>query len=119
MRILSRCLLAAFLFGCGSSHAFDTESKANLVIAENALPGAIDWQLTRVRVDGEKYRSPWIEGYCSRQSVKAGETIDLKVSTNPPRSFNLEIFRTGYYGGAGARLMKSIGPLDGTTQVTP
>jgi len=50
-----------------------------LVQSENAKEGSLDWQLTRVRVQpvkGEKgagYRSPWIEGYCSRQSVSAGE----------------------------------------------
>ena len=46
-------------------------------------PGATDWQLTRVRADGGGFRSPWIEGYCSKQSVKAGETIDIMVSTRP------------------------------------
>ena len=86
--------------------ATELDGSADLIVAENKEPGATDWQLTRVRVDGGKYRSPWIEGYCSRQSVRAGETIDIKVSANPARAFNLEIFRTGYYGGAGARLMR-------------
>jgi hypothetical protein len=93
---------------------------ANDVIdEENSKPGSTDWQLTRVRVDKDHFRSPWIEGYCTKQSVKAGETIGICVSTNPPRKFNLEIFRTGYYGGRGARLMTTIGPLEGKTQPTP
>ena len=62
---------------------------------------------------------PWIEGYCSRQSVKAGETIDIMVSTDPPRPFQIEIFRMGYYGGRGARLMTKLGPFAGKTQPTP
>ena len=99
--------------------AVDPQLKTNRIVAENALPGATDWQLTRVRVDSNKYRSPWIEGYCSRQSVKTGETVEIKVSVNPPRSFLLEIFRTGFYGGAGARLMTTVGPLKGTSQPTP
>ena len=41
------------------------------------------------------------------------------VSTNPPRKFEIEIFRMGYYGGRGARLMTKIGPLQGITQVDP
>jgi len=93
--------------------------KPNLITTENAQPGSTDWQLTRVRVDGSKYRSTWIEGYCSRQSVKAGESIDIKVSTNPHRPFTIEFFRTGYYGGKGARLMSKVGPLEGKTQETP
>ena len=58
--------------------------------------------LTRVRPDKDGFRSPWIEGYCSKQSVQAGETIDIMVSTDPPRRFSIEIFRMGYYGGRGA-----------------
>jgi hypothetical protein len=41
------------------------------------------------------------------------------VSTNPQRRFTLEIFRTGYYNGRGARLMRSVGPLAGRTQTDP
>lgn len=90
-----------------------------IVVAENAHSGATDWQLTRVRVDAQQYRSPWIEGYCSRQSVAAGESIDIMVSTDPPRPFQIEVFRLGYYGGRGARLMTTIGPLDGRAQPLP
>ena len=61
----------------------------------------------------------WIEGYCSKQSVQAGESIDIMVSTNPPRPFEIEIFRMGYYGGRGARLMTKLGPFEGKTQPTP
>lgn len=91
----------------------------NPVQQENARPGAIDWQLTRVKVVGDQCRSVPIEGYCSRQSVRAGESIDLMVSTNPARNFNLEIFRTGYYGGRGARLMQTITQIQSTTQPDP
>ncbi len=87
--------------------------------AENAKPGALDWQLTRVRVDKAGFRSPWIEGYCSKQSVKAGESISIHVSADPARKFRLEVFRMGYYGGRGARKMGEYGPLEGRTQITP
>lgn len=72
-----------------------------------------------MRVDASRYRSPWIEGYCSKQSVRAGESIDIKVSTDPQRQFRLEIFRTGYYAGTGARLITTIGPIQGKAQPTP
>ena len=87
---------------------------------ENAKPGSDDWQLTRVRLDkSDGMRSPAIEGYCSKQSAKVGETLDIFVSTDPPSKFKLEVFRTGYYGGKGARLMKEVGPLQGTAQEVP
>jgi len=86
----------------------------NRIVEENQKPGATDWQLTRVRLDKTGgFRSPWIEGYCSRQSVAAGDTIDIMVSTDPPRPFKIEIFRTGYYQGRGARLMTTLGPFEG------
>ncbi len=86
---------------------------------ENEKPGARDWQLTRVRLDAGGFRSTWIEGYCSRQSVRTGETLDIMVSATPARKFQLEIFRLGYYGGRGARLMTDLGVLPAQTQPTP
>lgn len=84
---------------------------------ENEREGASDWQLTRVRPEG--YNNPNIEGYCSRQSVKAGESIDVAVSTAPAAQFTIEIFRMGYYGGRGARSMKTLGPFKGKQQPKP
>lgn len=101
---------------CGAPRQLRGESP---IVAENKQPGSNDWQLTRVRVDGGKFRSPWIEGYCRQQSVKAGETVEICVSTNPPLPYTLEVLRTGYYGGRGARLMTKVGPLEGKTQSTP
>ena len=92
----------------------------NLIEQENRHEGALDWQLTRIHLDkADGVRTSFIEGYASRQSVKAGETIDLFVSTKPASKFKIEIFRTGYYGGRGARLMKDLGTFDGITQEVP
>jgi hypothetical protein len=82
------------------------EHDPDLIRRENAKPGARDWQLTRVAlVSDTSVRTAYIEGYCSKQSVRAGDSLDICVSTNPPSNFQIEIFRTGYYGGRGARLM--------------
>lgn len=95
------------------------EQPLNPIQKENQKEGSLDWQLTRVRTDSAGFRSTWIEGYCSKQSVAAGETIDIMVSTNPAQAFEIEVFRMGYYGGRGARLVKKLGPFDGTPQPTP
>jgi hypothetical protein len=93
---------------------------SNLILTENAQEGSLNWQLTRVRLSEAKgYRSSLIEGYCSRQSVKAGENLEFFVSTKPAARFEIEVFRTGYYGGRGARLMTKLGPFDGKTQPDP
>lgn len=91
-----------------------------MIELENQKLGALDWQLTRVRLDkNDGFRSPSIEGYGSRQSLKAGEVLDLFVSTRPAAKFKIEIFRTGWYGGRGARLMKDLGEFQGYEQVMP
>lgn len=96
--------------------------KSGLIAAENAKPGDA-WQLTRVRLDRVNsrlgFRSPWIEGYCSHQSIQAGETLEVMVSTDPARAFQLEIFRMGYYGGKGARRVQTLGPIAGSAQPVP
>ena len=96
-------------------------ARASTIVAdENHQPGALDWQLTRVRLDKQTgVRASTIEGYCSRQSVLAGESVHIFVSTNPAAKFHIEIFRTGYYGGRGARLMTTLGPFDGKRQPDP
>src|SRR5688500_20354407 len=87
---------------------------------ENERPGTRDWMLTKTRVDpATKYRCPWVEGYCSRTSVRAGEEISLFVSTNPPSPFTIDVYRMGYYGGAGGRHVMSHGPFPGVAQPDP
>jgi hypothetical protein len=41
------------------------------------------------------------------------------ASCDPPGRFQAEIFRMGYYGGAGARLMTTLGPLPAKRQPDP
>ena len=87
---------------------------------ENEKPGSLDWMLSNPRFDEVmRYRCPAIEGYCSRSSVRAGERVKFYVSANPPQAFTIDIFRTGYYGGKGARLLRSLGKFDGRTQADP
>lgn len=102
------------------SHEDTAAERDNLITRENALPGATDWQLTRVRTEpADGVRCPAIEGFCNRQSVSAGETLGICVSTALAKPFKLEIFRTGYYGGRGARLMKTIDAVQGQQLEAP
>jgi hypothetical protein len=91
----------------------------SLIAQENRRPGTTDWQLTRVRINRGKYRTSLIEGYCSHQSVEAGQTLWIMVSTDPPRRFVLDIYRMGWYGGAGGRHLVRLGPFQGRTQPVP
>ena len=96
------------------------QTSGNPIQEENRKPGSPDWQLTNVRlVNARGYRSRVMEGYCSHQSIEAGETLRIMASADPPGRFQIEIFRMGYYGGAGARLMTVLGPFDAPRQPDP
>jgi len=95
-------------------------ARGGIIHKENTREGATDWQLTYTKVDPKtRYRCPWIEGYCSRASVKVGDSLDIMVSTNPAGRFTIDLYRMGYYGGTGARHMQHLGPFDGATQPDP
>jgi len=104
----------------GQTPLFSAESKPNLIREENARPGTRDWLLETPRIDpATKYRCPWIEGYCSRTSVRAGEALTFHVSTNPASRFTLDLYRLGYYGGDGGRFVQRLGPFEGKVQPEP
>ena len=93
---------------------------AELIRRENGKSGALDWQLTRVRLDKRPgFRTQDIEGHCSHQSIESGETLRVMVSAQPAGRFTMDIFRMGYYGGRGARLMRTVGPLEAKPQPVP
>ena len=91
--------------------------KSNPVTRENSLPGTTDWQLTFVR--SQKLRSEMIEGFCSRTSARAGETIDVFLSSKPAESVTINLYRIGYYGGKGGRHVARFGPFPVAPQATP
>ena len=110
------------LSGCvnGRSAAGGRSPRPNAIVRENQRTGTRDWMLRNTRIDpATKYRCPWIEGYCSRTSARAGEKLSFHVSTNPPSPFTVDIYRMGFYGGAGGRHVLSLGPFKGTVQADP
>ncbi|WP_176442415.1 RICIN domain-containing protein [Noviherbaspirillum humi] len=82
------------------------------VAIENAKTGTTAWQLSNPATLGE------IEGYASLTSVAKGGSIDFYVNTSAA-SYNIDIYRMGWYGGAGGRLMLSIPNLTGVAQPKP
>jgi hypothetical protein len=72
----------------------------NPIVVENARAGTGDWLLGNSSTNHE------IEGYSSVTSVPRGGTISFYVSCQEP-SYTIQIFRLGWYGGAGGRAMTS------------
>lgn len=108
------------IVGAAGMAGWGTAGSSARVQEENEKPGTTDWQLTYTKVDpATRYRCPWIEGYVSHQSIRAGETLSFMISTNPPGRFTIDLYRMGYYGGTGARHMVQLGPFDGVAQADP
>ena len=82
------------------------------IAAENRLAGSADWEISRPALHRE------IEGYASRTSVNRGDTIDLFVSSADPH-YTVDLFRMGWYGGAGARRVAQPIERDGFIQTMP
>jgi N,N-dimethylformamidase beta subunit-like protein/NHL repeat-containing protein len=76
----------------------------NPIIDENKLPGDRSWRGGAAAPDGA------LEAYTSVESAFAGEPLGVKVSTQTETAVTAEVFRMGYYGGAGARKLWSGGP---------
>lgn len=112
--------------GFAAEFAAAADANENLITRENRHPGTSEWLLSNPQVTPPDplwhmygLRSPWIEGYCSHASVRAGESVKFYVSTKPASRFQLDIYRMGYYGGTGGRLMHRFGSQAGITQPTP
>ncbi len=96
----------------GSGDAPDVDVRGiRTIAAENALPGTADWAIERPALLGE------IAGYCGQVSVQRGESADLYVSTaKEDGPYEADVFRMGWYGGAGARLVRQIRDVRGENQ---
>ena len=88
----------------------------NPVQLENLNSGTRVWHNTSVRLNAHR-RSTDIEGYCRRTSLAIGETLEVCVSSTAP--FALDIFRMGFYGGTGARLVWQSGKIAGEKRGDP
>src|SRR5262249_40222678 len=112
--------LASSLAPLADAAAKPTPAQRDLIRAENEKAGTTAWLLENTRVDPKtKYRCPWIEGYCSHTSLRAGDALEIMVSTNPPSPFVIDLYRLGYYQGKGGRHLFPLGPFTRQSQPEP
>lgn len=76
----------------------------NPVVCENSKPGSppSEWDILGAGDDS-------IQGFSTEISVNAGQPIRFKVATNA-QSYTIAIYRTGWYGGNGARKIADVTP---------
>ncbi|MFF2569932.1 DUF4082 domain-containing protein [Streptomyces sp. NPDC058084] len=98
---LAAALTAIFLppGGEASALADPCGTGSNPIVCENSKPGTpmSDWFAG----------SSWgdIAGFPTKMSLQAGETLQFKVQS--PSSYHVKIYRLGWYGGDGARLVST------------
>jgi len=118
---------------------------SNPIQVENQRPGTTRWQSPQLRRgaqiaeeaprpragapaarapaarEASTWQPPDISGYADQPSVNHGAVIRFYVSTDPAKSptWDLEVYRMGWYGGSGARLMYSTYGLPSQLQPVP
>ncbi len=102
---------AVLLVAWPGARILDAQTCTNPVACENQLPGDTDWQIS-----GSGDAS--IQGFATDISVNVGQTVYFKIST-PATNYRLDIYRMGYYGGAGARKVATVNPSVVLPQTQP
>jgi hypothetical protein len=111
---LAAAVLTALLFGwsvlgsgIGLGSSQTTVTSSNPIIAENAHRGTNNWQ-----IPGGEEATIEIQAYASATSVAPGKSLNFYVSAQKEgAAYSIEIYRLGWYGGHGGRLMTSQASL--------
>lgn len=104
--------------------ALSDQASADNIREENRRSGDDDWMPTApggTRPTGTHPRdvNHHIEGYPSRTSVAPEESLEFHVSTAPTANYRIDIYRLGWYGGAGGRQVVSLSEKRGKAQSIP
>jgi hypothetical protein len=110
-------VLASYIDNLGSSEnvasAGVTVAAQNAIVVENQKTGTTAWQISNLASNNE------IAGYGDATSINKGQALNLKVSLAQAGQYRIDVYRLGYYGGTGGRLITSITGLNGVVQADP
>jgi hypothetical protein len=110
---ISAAVGSLVLSACGGSTSSGAPSlasaiastSANPVQRENSLPGTPGWQIPAGA-------GTVITGYASETSVVPGQTVHLHVAAPPGSRYRVLVYRLGWYGGIGGRLIVCVPGCD-------
>ncbi|MGB3376349.1 MAG: N,N-dimethylformamidase beta subunit family domain-containing protein, partial [Microbacterium sp.] len=85
----------------------------NPIACENSKPGT-DPETWDIQGAGD----PSIQGFATDISVNAGDKIDFKIDTDAA-AYTIDVYRTGWYQGLGARFIQSVPVTATLPQVQP
>ena len=110
-------VLASYIDNLGSSEnvasAGVTVAAQNAIVVENQKTGTTAWQISNLASNNE------IAGYGDATSINKGQALNLKISLAQAGQYRLDVYRLGYYGGTGGRLVTSVTGLNGVVQAGP
>ena len=96
-----QAVAALIVLICLTTLQVGSASASNPIVIENANPG-------NPRSEWDVYSGdPSIVGFTTDISYNRGQTVSFKVKT-PAKSYRLDIYRMGYYGGMGARKIATV-----------
>ena len=112
-RLAPLLLMTAVIAAINGGVPINVAAAANPVVAENQQAGSSAWKLGSLVADDVTQQ---VKGYASATSVNQNATITFYVSVNPVQTYNLDVYRIGWYGGLGGRSRLHQPGLSGTRQ---
>src|SRR4051794_19599295 len=112
-------VLSLFLLACGSDSSdppdgANPDPPSDAIAVENARPGDPGWVIGDY-YDGDRS----FELYARPLSVTAGEQVDVPMSLAHASSARWTVYRLGWYGGVGGRLVDTGAVADIGPQAAP
>jgi len=114
--LVTAVVTALMLLAGGFPQPSTALGAANPIVSENLQPGTDAWQIPSAGASVADDTLNQIKGYASTASVNKGQSVTFYVTVNPAQSFTLDVYRMGWYGGWGGRLMQHVDPLPAVQQ---
>src|SRR3954462_9754695 len=106
-------VIGLMLINRGSGQPLVHASPTTIADENRLKPGSIDWDITAAG-------DPDIQGFATDISANIGETVHFKIAApGATAGYKIDIYRLGYYGGAGATLVTTTGPTATIPQTQP
>ncbi len=93
-----------------------TEGAAPSIAVENRARGTSAWRLPGPAYELGGVAHGAIAGYVAEQAIAPGQLQSVYVSAPRARTLTLRVYRMGWYGGSGGRLVLASTPLPVTRQ---
>jgi hypothetical protein len=106
VRLAAAVLLVACAWAAWGDVA-RASARRNAIQVENSKPGSPGWAAGLKDSSTQVTNAP-IQGYASEISVLPGQAVHVHVDVHPAARYRIDVYRLGWYGGSGARLLACI-----------